>query len=101
MQEIIKTNPAGPVGLATTRAERQTAREIERIRLGTDVAAARKNAEIDVIESVTQSALLATAHLSALEGYLLERVPLAESRLRHIADGGCMAMADVVVRLAR
>lgn len=96
--ELVRTD-LSPTTLS--RAERSKAREIERIRSSSDIAAARKSAEIDIIESVTQSALLATAHLSALEGYLLERVPLAESRLRHIADGGCMAMADVVVRLAR
>lgn len=81
--------------------QRQNAREIKRARLASDLATAQHNSCVDVIESVTHSALLATAHLSALEGYLLERVPHAETRLRHVADGGCMAMSNAVLRLSR
>lgn len=83
------------------RAERATQRQLDNLRHNTALVAARHSSAIDVIETVTESALLATAHVSALEGYLVGRVPHAESRLRHVADGGAVAMANVVAKLAK
>lgn len=84
-----------------TRTERVKARELSRIRTATDIAAAQRCAQVDLVESVTESALLATAHLGALESHLIGRVPHAEGRLRHVADGGAVAMANVVAKLAK
>lgn len=88
--------------LLATREDRATNKELARIRRNTGVSVVRRNAEIDAIESVTESALLATAHVSALEGHLMQRVPdHARARLAHVADGGAMAMANVVAKLAK
>lgn len=81
--------------------QRQHYREVKRAKQVGDLTAVRHNSRIDVIESVTHSAMLATAHLSALENYLIAEVPHAEGRLRHLADGGCMAMTNAVMRLSR
>lgn len=97
MSDLVTYQPS----LLASRAERTKGKELERIRHSTDLSIARHCAAIDVVESVTESALLATAHVSALEGYLLQRVPHAEARLRHVADGGCIAMANIVSKLAK
>lgn len=89
-----------PTSLASSWGQRSKARELSRVKTATDLSAARHSAEIAVVESVTESALLATAHVSALEAYLFDRVPHAENRLRHVADGGCIAMANIVTKLA-
>lgn len=87
--------------LIESRNQRSTSRELSRIRQGTDLACARHVAKIDIVESVTEAALLATAHVSALEAHLVNAVPHAEPRLRHVADSGAMAMANVVTKVAR
>lgn len=88
-------------GRVAIRAERANQRQLDSLRRDTALVAARHTSAIDVIETVTESALLATAHVSALEGYLVGRVPHAEGRLRHVADGGAVAMANVVAKLAK
>jgi alpha-ketoglutarate-dependent taurine dioxygenase len=91
-----------PSFLLASRAEREKGREVERIRRQTDITKFRRNAEIDVIESVTESALFATAHISALEAHLMARVPEhTRARLACVSDGGALAMATVVARLAK
>lgn len=98
MSDLVKSQPA----FLASRQERVAGREIERIRCSADIATARHNNKIDVVESVTESALLATAHISALEGHLMSRVPEhARGRLAFVADGGAMAMATVVSKLAK
>lgn len=97
MNDLVTTQPLNPLSFADRRA----GRELTKIRQATDLVVARRNAQIDAIESVTEAALLATAHVSALEAHLVGLVPHADNRLRHVADGGAMAMANVVTKLAR
>jgi hypothetical protein len=87
--------------LATTRIERQASREVARAQAHGVVLAARESAKVEAIASVTEAALVATSHVSAVEALLVARTPHAEARLRHIADGGCAAMASVVMRMGR
>ena len=88
-------------GLHLTSLERQTGQALESIRAGQAVASAREVAKLEVIAEVTEAALLATSHVSALESLLVARTPHAEGRLRHIADVGALSMADVVLKAHR
>jgi hypothetical protein len=87
--------------LVPTRAERRLGRELERVRAGQVVAAAREVARVQVIAEVTEAALLATSHVSVLESLLATRTPRAEERLRHIADAGALGMTEVVLGTSR
>lgn len=98
MTDLVQYQPS----FLASRAERAAGKEIEKINRDGKLAITRHDTSIDVIESVTESALLATAHVSALEGHLMTRVPEhARGRLAYIADSGAMAMANVVVKLAK
>lgn len=87
--------------LVPSRVERQTGRALEQIRAGQAVASARETAKVEVIAEVTEAALLATSHVSAVEALLVSRTPHAEGRLRHIADAGAIGMANVVMKAHR
>jgi hypothetical protein len=88
----------GLTSLVDRRFDRQLDREIARARGHGAIVAARETAKLEAIAQVTEAALLATSHISAVEALLIERTPHAESRLRHIADAGCAGMANVVLR---
>lgn len=91
-----------PLGeLVSSKIERQVSREVRRIQANGAVAAAHHNARVEAIAEVTETALLATSHVSAIEALLVARTPHAEGRLRHIADAGCTGMANVVLSTAR
>jgi hypothetical protein len=83
--------------LANRGIERQTSREITRARAYGATVAARESAKVEALAQVTEAALLATSHVSAVEALLVSRTPHAEARLRHIADAGCTGMANVVL----
>lgn len=84
--------------LSGGRIERQTSREITQARAYGAVVSAQQLAKVEAIAQVTEAALLATSHVSAVEALLISRTPHAEARLRHIADAGCTGMATVVLR---
>ena len=91
-----------PLGeLVSSKIERQVSREIAVARAQGAVASARHVARVEAIAQVTETALLATSHVSAVEALLITRTPHAEGRLRHIADAGCAGMANVVLGSAR
>ena len=83
--------------LSSTRIERQTSLEITRARAYGVTVSAREIAKVEALGQVTEAALLATSHISAVEALLVSRTPHAEARLRHIADAGCTGMASVVL----
>ena len=85
--------------LVSTRIERQASREIARAQAYGATVSARERAKVEAIAQVTETALLATSHVSAIEALLISRTPHAEARLRHIADAGCTGMASVVLGL--
>jgi hypothetical protein len=89
-----------PLGeLTPTRLERQASKEIARGHAYGRAVAARETAKVEAVAQVTEAALLATSHVSAVEALLISRTPHAEARLRHIADAGCTGMASVVLGL--
>jgi hypothetical protein len=91
-----------PLGeLVSSKIERQVSREVATARAQSAVAAGRDIARVEAIAQVTETALLATSHVSAIEALLVARTPHAEGRLRHIADAGCAGMANVVLSTAR
>lgn len=91
-----------PVGeLANTKIERQASRDIARARAYGAALSARESAKVEAIADVTEPALIATSHVSAIEALLITRTPHAEARLRHIADAGCAGMASVVLKMGR
>ena len=88
-------------GLLSTRIERSTGRQLDRIQAGKMVSAARENAKVEVMAEVTETALLAASHVAALEALLVARTPHAEARLRHIADAGTIGMTETVIKAGR
>lgn len=99
MRDLVKAEKVGE--LIVNRKEKAAAKKIESIQLATDVVVAQRNAEITVIAETTRSGLLAAAHLSTLEAFLVDRIPMSEARLRGIADAGCVGIADTVWRAAK
>ena len=83
------------------RLDRQSNRQLTAVRTAGQLAAAREAAKLEAIAEVTEIALLATSHVSAVEALLVMRTPHAETRLRHIADAGCTGMASVVLGMGR
>jgi hypothetical protein len=83
--------------LRTGGIERQASREIARARGYGAVVSANGLAQLEAVAQVTEAALLATSHISAVEALLVSRTPHAEARLRHIADAGCTGMANIVL----
>ena len=57
--------------------------------------------EIRAIEFVASVGLQAVADISALEGRLVAQVPLANERLKAIADTAAGAIASEIVRMVR
>lgn len=90
-----------PASLGLTPIDRRTKRELERVQSGGVVLAAQNMARVNAIADVTETALVAASHVSAVEGMLVSRVPHAEVRLQHIADAGCACMASVVLGMGR
>jgi hypothetical protein len=80
---------------------RQARREIARAQAHGAYVTASEVAKVDAVADVTQAALIATAHVSGIEALLVNRVPHAEARLRHIADAGTAGMATVVMQMSR
>lgn len=88
-------------GLASQGIERRTSREISRAKAYGAAITAQEEAKVEAIANVTETALLATAHVSAMESLLITQAPHAEQRLRHLADAGCAGMASVVLGIGR
>lgn len=87
--------------LLDSRQQRGTSRELVRIRQKAEVVTTARVSEVDTVQTVTEAALIAAAHVSGLEASLVGMVPHAEPRLRHITDAGALAMAQTVVRAGR
>lgn len=87
--------------LPASRGERQTARALEQVHGRQAVLSAEEVGRVETIAEVTEAALLAVSHVSALESLLVNRTPLAEERLRHIADAGTLGMTEVVFAASR
>lgn len=83
------------------RQDRLAAREREMVRTASLVAATREAVKVDVIEEVTEAALVAASRISMVEALLAARTPSAEGRLRFIADAGVAGMANVVLGIER
>ncbi len=81
--------------------ERRASREIIKARAYGQTISAQEEAKVEAIAQVTETALLATAHVSAMESLLITQAPHAEQRLRHLADAGCAGMAGVVLGVGR
>ncbi len=62
-------------------------------------AAAVATARVEATAYVTYAGMHAVANLSETEAMLIQRSPLAEPRLRLLADTGSAAIANVIDRL--
>lgn len=80
-----------------SRIERQTSRALARVRAQQAVMTAQEVARVETIAGVTETALLATSHIAAVEALLVTRTPRAEERLRHLADAAAVGMTEVVL----
>ena len=88
-------------GLTGAGLDRRASREINRAKAYGQTISAQEEAKVEAIAAVTETALLATAHVSAMESLLITQAPHAEQRLRHLADAGCAGMASVVLGVGR
>ena len=84
-----------------SRLERQTSREITLAHARGSVMAAREEAKVEAIASVTQTALLSASEISMLERLLVSQTPHAVARLQHIADAGIIGIGGVVARAGK
>jgi hypothetical protein len=88
-------------GWLATREQRRAARDITRIRVRGAVVTAREVAKVEVVDDVSQAALIAASDVSSLEAALIQRTPHAQARLQHLADSGAAAMASIVLRAGK
>lgn len=84
-----------------TRLERQVGREVTVARARGAVIAARELAKVEAISDITQGALMEVSQISEIEALLYARSQQSGERLKHIADCGVAAIADVVLRAGR
>ncbi|MDO8213473.1 hypothetical protein [Conexibacter sp. CPCC 206217] len=84
-----------------TRVDRATGRVLGQIRSEKAIIAESEIAKIAITEAVTSEALIACSNLSALQAMLSARAPLAEERLRHLADAGTLQLTNIVLRLGQ
>jgi hypothetical protein len=91
---------AGP-GFLQTRAERQTSRALERVRTTQALVTAQEVARLEIVQDVTEAALMSASQVAAVEALLTTRTPHAAGRLNAIAEAGTLGMADVVLRASR
>jgi hypothetical protein len=81
--------------------ERQMTREMTRAKAYGLAVSTQEIAKIEAVANVTEGALVATSHISAVEALLISRTPHAEDRLRHIADAGTAGLANIVLKTSR
>jgi hypothetical protein len=87
--------------LLPSRIERQTSRALARVRGRQAVLSTQEVARVETLAAVTETALLATSHLAAVEALLVTRTPRAEERLRHLADAAAVGMTEIVLSTNR
>ncbi len=84
--------------LSNRSVERQITKEVTRAKAYGVAVSTRDIAKVEAVANVTEAALLATSHISAVEALLIARTPHAEDRLRHIADAGTAGLANIVLK---
>lgn len=99
MSNLVRSSLRDALPVRRGSLERQYSQELSLVRANAELATARETAKVETIANVTEAALLATSHVSAVEALLVQRTPHAEARLQHIADAGCTGMASVVLRI--
>jgi hypothetical protein len=97
MNDLIPTNGRA----VSARTTRNTTRSIARVQHDQTVLTAEETAKVEIIAEVTETALIATSHISALESFLMDRTPHAEARLKRIADAGTLGLSTVVLQATR
>lgn len=92
-----------PVGgsLIPSRSDRRVGRQLSEIRSNQLVATANVASRLDFLADVTEMGMSCVSHISAVEGMLAAQNPAASARLAAVADLGCMAAAETVLRANR
>lgn len=98
MSELV---PFQGSGFLQTRGERQVGRAIERVRARQAIVTVQETAKLEVLQDVTETALMSASSVAAVEALLAARTPHAAARLQHIAEAGTLGMADVVLKAGR
>lgn len=93
--------PLGGSGFLQSRVERQMSRSLERVRASQALVTAQEVARLEIVQDVTEAALMSASQVAAVEALLVARTPHAAARLQHIAEAGTLGMADVVLRANR
>lgn len=93
--------PARTQSLFLDRAGRQLSRAIEQVDAEAALARRIDLKRIERVAEATENGMTAVAHLTAVESMLIGTVPLAEARLRAVADGGALAISRIVLESGR
>lgn len=80
---------------------RQLSKAVERVDAEAVVARRVDLKSIERVAEATEKGMTAVAHLTAVESMLIGTVPLAEARLRAVADGGAVAISRIVLESGR
>jgi hypothetical protein len=100
-KEVLFMNDNLPIRAPTlfsTRLDRRLARTLDHVDAQGLIAERADLVQIQRVAQATERGLAATAHISAVEAVVVQAVPHAEDRLRHIADAGAAGIARVVLR---
>jgi hypothetical protein len=87
--------------LGASKLDRHVGRELAGAKAYGQVLTARETAKIEALANVTESGMLAVTHISAMESLLITQCPLAERRLKAVADAGTVGIASVVMGMSR
>lgn len=89
--------PARSGGLPPRGIDRRLGRALEHVD-GEAVLANRVDlARIERVAQATENGMAAVAHIAAVETMLVATVPVAEARLKAVADGGALAISRIVM----
>lgn len=80
---------------------RQLGKAVERVDAEVVIARRVDLKRIERVAEATEQGMIAVAHLTAVESMLIGTVPLAEARLRAVADGGAAAIGRIVLESGR
>jgi len=90
--------PVRSGSLFPSTLDRQLRRSLERVDAETTLGRRRDLARIERVAQAAENGMAAVAHISAVETMLIEAAPLAEARLKAVADGGALAISRIVMQ---
>lgn len=90
--------PVRPKALFSSALDRRLGRALELADAEAALARRVDLARIERVAQATENGMAAVAHIAAVESMLIQTVPLAEARLKAVADGGALAISRIVMQ---